>query len=150
VCIGGNHDYLLESDDFSFSHANELRDSAIEVDGLTIYGSPWCPDLAGFAFYQSNDELLERWRAIPSGIDILVTHTPPHGILDLPTSGTVHLGCKHLMAELRRIRPRYHVFGHVHASHGSQRQDDTEFINAAIVGGYPFEVRNQPTVITIQ
>ena len=118
ICIGGNHDFLLQSGEFTFSHARFLQDSAVELDGLTIYGSPWCPDLSGFAYYQCEEDLIERWRAIPSGIDILVTHTPPYGILDLPTLGSPHLGCKHLLTELKRIAPRYHVFGHVHASYG--------------------------------
>lgn len=88
-------------------------------------------------------------RAIPTGVDVLVTHTPPFGILDLPTSGSVNLGCKHLLAELKRIQPRYHIFGHVHASHGRLIEGGTEFVNAAIVGGSDFEVRHQPTMLTL-
>ncbi|RYD46400.1 MAG: metallophosphoesterase [Verrucomicrobiaceae bacterium] len=149
VCIGGNHDFPLHNDEFHFSHAIYLRDRLAEVAGLSIYGSPWCPDLSNFAFYATEDELIERWKAIPSGIDVLVTHTPPHGILDMPSSGLTHLGCPHLRRELKRIKPRLHVFGHVHASRGMQDEGDTRFVNAAVVGGPALKICHGPTLITV-
>lgn len=149
VCIGGNHDFMLESREFQFAHAEFLEDGLIELGGLTIYGSPWCPDLSGFAYYQNEVDLAERWRRIPEGIDVLITHTPPQGILDVPSSGSVQLGCPHLREELNRIRPKLHVFGHVHASHGSLKDANTQYFNAAIVGGKNFEVRHAPTNFTM-
>jgi Icc-related predicted phosphoesterase len=149
VCIGGNHDYLLQKREFRFAHATLLEDSLVEIDGISIYGSPWCPELSGFAYYATEDQLIERWRKIPSGVDILITHTPPYGILDLPTSGTVHLGCPHLREELRRIKPRLHVFGHIHASHGIRTEGGIKFVNAAIAGGQSFEVRHAPTLVSL-
>jgi Icc-related predicted phosphoesterase len=149
VCVGGNHDFLLQRREFRFAQATFLEDSLIEIDGLSIYGSPWCPDLSGFAYYATEDQLIERWRKIPSGVDILITHTPPYGFLDVPTSGDVHLGCPHLHNELRRIRPRLHVFGHVHASHGAHTEGGTRFVNAAVVSGRNFDVRHAPTMATL-
>ena len=149
VCVGGNHDFMLQSREFQFTHATFLEDSGTEVDGLTIYGSPWCPDLSLFAYYANEELLIERWRQIPAGIDILITHTPPHGFLDVPSSGDVHLGCPHLRDELHRIQPRLHAFGHVHASHGTHRDGGTQFVNAAVVGGRQFEVRHAPTLVTL-
>lgn len=140
VCIGGNHDFLLHRGEFQFAHAEYLVDRAITFEGITIYGSPWCPDLTGFAFYQPEADLIEKWRAIPAGIDVLVTHTPPNQILDLPSNGTPHLGCPHLRQELQRIQPRLHVFGHIHASHGHRREEGIEFFNVAIAGGRDFHV----------
>lgn len=150
VCLGGNHDFLLHHREFRFAHATLLEDTLLEVAGLTIYGSPWCPDLSGFAYYATAEQLIERWKQIPAGIDVLITHTPPFGILDLPTAGTVHLGCPHLRQELDRIRPRLHVFGHVHASHGMERNATTQFINAAVVGGPNFEVLHGPTMVELE
>jgi len=149
VCIGGNHDFLLQSRQFRFANATFLEDSAVEIEGLTIYGSPWCPGLSGFAYYAAEDQLIEKWKRIPGGVDILITHTPPYGFLDVPTSGDIHLGCPRLRAELRRIQPKLHVFGHVHASHGMHQEDMTQFVNAAIVGGHNFEVRHTPTMATL-
>ena len=149
VCIGGNHDFLLESREFRFEHATFLEDSGAEIDGLSIYGAPWCPGLSEFAYYATEDELIEKWRKIPSGVDILITHTPPYEILDVPSSGGTHLGCPHLRKELKRIQPGLHVFGHVHASRGTQIEGATRFVNAAIVGGRNYEVRHTPIGISL-
>ena len=46
--------------------------------------------------------------------DVLITHTPPRYHLDL------NLGCAGLLKEIWRVRPRLHVFGHVHSGHGRE------------------------------
>lgn len=150
VCIGGNHDFPLYHAEFRFAHASFLQDMPLDAGGLTIYGSPWIPNLKGFAYYATEPTLLDHWREIPSGIDILITHTPPHGILDLPSVGIEHLGCPHLREELKRIRPRLHVFGHVHASHGTCLEDGIQFVNAAVVAGRDYLVCHGPTLIDMQ
>lgn len=149
VCVGGNHDYLLQRHEFQFAHADFLEDALVEIGGLAIYGSPWCPDLFGFAYFAASDEIVDRWRKIPTGIDVLVTHSPPYGILDRPAPGKVHLGCPHLREELKRIRPRLHVFGHVHEGHGMEKTPTTCFNNAAVVDEADLEVRFSPTLIDL-
>ncbi|RYD37467.1 MAG: metallophosphoesterase [Verrucomicrobiaceae bacterium] len=146
VCIGGNHDFGLQSRVFRFAHAEYLCDSLIEVEGLKIYGAPWIPDLSRFAFYLPEKALAEKWSRIPAGIDILITHTPPQGILDVPSSGDGHLGCPHLRRELERIQPRLHVFGHIHASHGSRVERGIQFYNAAVAAGRDFHIAHPPFV----
>lgn len=145
ICVAGNHDFLLENDGYQFQNARLLTDALVETRGLKIYGSPWCPALPFFAFHQSELGLKKKWQQIPTGIDILVTHTPPEGILDLPTSRHSHLGCPHLRHELKRINPRFHAFGHIHASFGSHQEGDTLFLNAAVVRGSEMKVSNPPT-----
>ncbi|WP_411845091.1 metallophosphatase domain-containing protein [Roseibacillus persicicus] len=145
LCVGGNHDFLLDSGEFSFQIATLLQDQLVKRCGLSVYGSPWIPNLPNFAYHRPPEELAERWKAIPEGIDILVTHTAPHGILDFPSSHFVHLGCELLKAELQRIQPRLHVFGHIHGSHGQHEENGTHFVNASIVGGRNLEVRNTAT-----
>lgn len=150
LCVAGNHDFELENEGFRFEHAELLTDRLCQVAGLKIYGSPWCPELAGFAFFREDRGLKKAWRQIPASIDILATHTPPWGILDLPSSQTRHLGCRHLQAELARVKPRFHVFGHIHASAGELEQDGTCFLNAAIVGGREMTVQNLPILKSIE
>lgn len=51
---------------------------------------------------------------IPSDTDILVTHTPPVGHGDLCCTG-VRAGCVELLSTVQnRVKPKYHVFGHIH------------------------------------
>jgi Icc-related predicted phosphoesterase len=78
-----------------------------------------------------------------------VTHTPPFGVLDVASSGDIHLGCPHLRRELERIRPQIHAFGHVHASSGVLTKDGIHFVNAAVVGGPGGEVRNKPVSVDV-
>jgi predicted phosphodiesterase len=78
---------------------------------LNIHGAPQSslPD-PKYAFTYPATE--NPWQdTIPSDADIVITHTPPKHHLDLPQA----LGCPHLAAEVERVKPLLHAFGHVHA-----------------------------------
>jgi calcineurin-like phosphoesterase family protein len=81
---------------------------------ISIYGAPQIPacgpmSVHAFQYTRGNDAWSET---IPEDIDILVTHTPPKYHLDL--SLPQGIGCEHLLAEVRRVKPTLHIFGHVH------------------------------------
>jgi Icc-related predicted phosphoesterase len=80
-------------------------------------------------------ELYER---IPEDTEILITHTPPYGILDKTRRGS-HAGCDRLLARLTKLRDcRLHVFGHIHEGHGAElrekgeSKEDLISVNAAV------------------
>lgn len=82
---------------------------------LFFYGAPQIPECgrADFAFqYPRNKDVWSK--TIPLETDVLITHTPPRYYLDLPAA----LGCDFLRREVWKVRPRVHVFGHVHAGYG--------------------------------
>ncbi|EGN99079.1 hypothetical protein SERLA73DRAFT_181880 [Serpula lacrymans var. lacrymans S7.3] len=86
----------------------------------SIYGSPWQPYYGGWAFnYMPGDEADALVSKIPE-VDILLTHGPPHMLLDEALSGG-HVGCSSLSTHLSRMAkpPRLHVFGHIHEGHGA-------------------------------
>jgi hypothetical protein len=57
---------------------------------------------------------------IPSDTEILLTHTPPYGVLDKTRRGK-HAGCDVLAARLEQLHAcRLHVFGHIHEAHGAR------------------------------
>jgi Icc-related predicted phosphoesterase len=136
LCTGGNHDLDIEAALVEraqpFRNASFLNDETVEFRGLKIHGAPWVNDLPGHAFHKDHDALAEAWATVPAGPDILVTHTPPAGILDTSSRGRSY-GCPALAGEIGRIAPRAHCFGHVHASRGHWKIDDTLFINASII-----------------
>ncbi len=68
---------------------------------------------------------------IPEGTDILITHGPPYGILD-KTFDKLSVGCQDLLDAVIKIKPKYHIFGHIHESNGHIKLNETEFINASI------------------
>src|SRR6185369_5847056 len=89
IVIAGNHDWPFQKEpDKARSLLDKsimyLQDEMVEFDGLKIYGSPWQPEFFNWAFNlpRKSPELGKRWKDIPGGIDILITHGPPHGILD--------------------------------------------------------------------
>jgi hypothetical protein len=66
-----------------------LQDSLVEAAGLRIYGTPWMPRPTTEVYAHGawcidgeGPELAGRYRAIPEGLDLLITHTPPQGVLD--------------------------------------------------------------------
>ena len=68
---------------------------------------------------------------IPKDKDILITHRPPYGILD-KTCYIISVGCEELAKGVKRIKPKYHIFGQKHESDRMIEIDDTVFTNASI------------------
>lgn len=148
---GGNHDRALEAalgrQKQPMKNAYFLGDEVVEFGGLRIFGAPWVPELTTHAFFLSQADLAKAWARVPSGIDILVTHTPPEGVLDESSRGW-SLGCPGLARELGRIAPRVHCFGHVHAGAGQRRVGETLFINASSIASGSGAIR-RPASFTL-
>jgi len=140
IVVGGNHDHRLARDPekarLLLSEAVYLIDESVVIAGITVYGAPWQPifnERACDAFALPRGKALkEKWDQIPPHVDILVTHTPPAGILD--EDGHVSHGCSDLAAAVAARRPRYHVFGHIHSHHGLIRHRATSYINCNVQG----------------
>ena len=137
VYVAGNHDVIFQKNPTLARKlvprgVDYLEDSEVSIDGLRIYGSPWQPEFCDWAFnLPRGDALRSKWNLIPDGIDILVTHGPPMGVLDMNMEGE-HVGCQDLRKAVNRVKPRLHIFGHIHCGHGQVTWDGTHFINAAI------------------
>ena len=121
VFISGNHDNLAMSQfDWGGDNITYLLDSGTEFEGFKIFGSPWTKRFEGenphcLAFTcDTEEELAEKWKCIPEDTDILVTHSPPKGMLDL-TPSKENVGSKTLWEAVQRVKPRIHIFGHIHA-----------------------------------
>lgn len=109
-----------------------LEDSKLEIYGIKIYGSPWQPEFGGWAFnLDRGAKCLSKWDLIPEDTDILITHTPPLGHGDLACSG-VRAGCVELLTTVQqRVKPKYHVFGHIHEGYGVTSDGKIIYINAS-------------------
>ena len=71
---------------------------------------------------------------IPKDIDVLVSRGPPFGILDAAPISGLHEGCREQLDAVTRIRPKLHVFGHIHTAYGVFRTEHTTFVNASRLG----------------
>jgi Icc-related predicted phosphoesterase len=139
IFVAGNHDWLFETDNrFARTLLDDsityLQDSSIEIEGLKIYGSPWQPRFFDWAFNLNRGaELAEKWKLIPEDTDILITHGPPHGILDEVERQywTENTGCEELRKRVEIIKPKLHVFGHIHCGYGEKEEFGVKFVNAS-------------------
>lgn len=108
----------------------------IDTDqSLLVYGSPWQPEFYNWAFNlpREGPELWAKWDQIPNDTDILITHGPPHGHLDAPGGRHIHVGCELLRDRVEALRPKIHVFGHIHGGAGYYFNGHTHFINASVL-----------------
>eukprot|EP01087_Luapelamoeba_hula_P006777 TRINITY_DN1686_c0_g2_i1.p1 TRINITY_DN1686_c0_g2~~TRINITY_DN1686_c0_g2_i1.p1 ORF type:complete len:285 (-),score=17.73 TRINITY_DN1686_c0_g2_i1:4-858(-) len=128
-----------------------IEDEEVTVCGFRIWGSPWSPRFCDWAFNLDRGEPCQKqWDLIPVGIDILVTHGPPLGHGDLCT-GDHRAGCVNLLDTVeQRIKPKYHVFGHVHEGYGVTTNGVTTFINASSCNvNYSRHALNLPIVFDL-
>ena len=153
VCIAGNHDFCFEQDrdraKALLPEVTYLQDKAVSLMGLRIYGSPWQPRFCDWAFnLDRGAPLRDIWARVPRNTDILVTHGPPCGIADLTDGDRRNVGCQDLLAAVQLVKPKLHVFGHIHYSYGIVEQNDTTFVNAAVCDE-EFRPLNPPIVVDI-
>lgn len=149
VYIAGNHDWLfqrcaiemrhfgIESRQFNIYY---LQDEEVEVEGLRIYGTPWCHQFGEWAFMADDDFLRQKYADIPNGLDILITHDAPsvedYGVIhnrwypDGYDAGNVILAERFQECQ----GPRYHFFGHLHSGdHNPKDINGTVMANVSYV-----------------
>ena len=143
IFIAGNHDFGFEYRNTTLQKTLEgikeigihyLQDSGVEIDGIKFWGSPWTPPFYNWAFMLGEEEIREKWKMIPRETNVLITHGPPYGILDLVTYDQKNVGCPALMEEVLKLKDlKIHSFGHIHEEYGSKvlEENGPIFINAS-------------------
>lgn len=170
LLVAGNHDFLFERDpDVSAGLVRALapgvtylRDAGATVEGaggrrLRVWGSPWQPWFHGWAFNLPRGAALAAvWARVPDDTEVLVTHTPPFGVLDRvlgpsgstprggsggrragpdgsPHVGGSHVGCEDLARRVGGLPAlQLHAFGHVHEAYGVADLDGVRYVNASV------------------
>ncbi len=135
IIIAGNHDWAFyDHGGAARGHfdATYLEDDSIMIDRLCIYGSPWTPEFCGWAFMLARgDEIKAKWDAMLDCVDILISHGPPLGMLDKVRGE--HVGCWDLKGAVERVKPKLHIFGHLHSNYGVDDNKDTVFANVSML-----------------
>ena len=152
VVVAGNHDFLFERNakraESLITNAIYLRNDSVMVNGLKIWGSPVTPWFFDWAFNRQRGADIRRyWERIEPDTDIVITHGPPRGILDQTVRGE-QVGCDDLLEIVWNIKPKLHVFGHIHEGYGQMDIDGVRFVNASMVNVNYFPV-NEPIVIEL-
>ena len=159
ILVAGNHDTFACSIDFpsmlaQFPSITYLHNSAVTINGLKIWGSPYSNTFGRWAFMADDNELADIWEQIPKDTNIVVTHGPAYGIGDLVDNDyepgrDKHVGSQSLRLKLQKLKKlKLHVTGHIHESRGTYIGKWTT-INASIcdTSYVPF---NQPISVNIE
>jgi len=172
VCIGGNHDRVLEligkeeacrllgprvgcrvgDQDGCRYLCNEavrceLTSGATPSLAVHLYGTPYSK-LADHGSPNNAFQGMERGHfptKYPTGPGtVLLSHGPPRRIVGKSKSD----GCPHLAVALAEAPPAVLVCGHLHRSHGCYKQDGIVVVNASSVSGM-LSPTNPPIVFDI-
>ena len=144
IFVPGNHSTAIEEGlirDGDYPGVIFLIHRLTKIEGVRIFGSPYIPSFGkDWAYMKSASRMQQVWESVPL-CDILITHGPPRGILDICEDKTkegrfVHVGCKSLLNKVQQLRPAVHAFGHIHDepdcyNHGTLQRDGMTFINAS-------------------
>ena len=153
ICVGGNHDFYLEKLNYHMvcdilNNCNYLFNNSIKVEGLKIWGSPYSPLFNDWAFMRPDHGLANIWAKIPEDTDIVVTHCPPYEILDKVEIGNRNVGSFSLLERIKKIKPKLHVFGHIHECYGIYKDTNTIYVNASQMTS-TYQLENETIVIEI-
>lgn len=156
VMIAGNHDFLFDTQrtlakDLLVKYPDiiYIENDVVEIEGIKIWGSPIQPWFHNWAFNKyRGDDIKKYWDIIPNDIDILVTHGPPFGVLDMTMSGD-QVGCEDLMTKIKEIPTlKLHIFGHIHEHAGHEFKNGIHFVNASVLN-LRYQLQNKPMIFEI-
>ena len=158
IFIAGNHDWLFQRNGSLARDTVEnvgkgsiiyLEDQEVVIDNVRFYGTPVQPPFMNWAFNVFEPKLTEHWKAIPDGIDVLITHGPPYMIGDYVPNSMQHEGSPSLYKEITdRIKPKVHCFGHIHEGYGIKELYGIKFVNASCLND-EYMVVNDPVIVEI-
>jgi Icc-related predicted phosphoesterase len=140
LSVQGNHDFISLADHFIACGINATQITSGKehvLNGITFAGFSEIPWICGdWSTESRNPELQIAVRSM-LGInpDVLLTHAPPHGILDNdPRYGGGHYGIQQLTHAMMYVpnKIKHHLFGHIHERGGeSMSMGECQFHNSA-------------------
>lgn len=120
IFVPGNHELSFELD-----KAEEIE-KAITDKGILVMQNA-VMDCDGVVIGAISGNVMIADEDIPTDIDVLVTHCPPYGVLD------EGLGSPEILNFMMKSKPKYHLFGHIHATEGQEFQfGETLFVNVGV------------------
>lgn len=147
VVIAGNHEETFDSTHEKYDAARRdmlakvnddsiiyLENSAVEIDGIKFYGTPWTPWFYSWGFNgiegadapfrigaNGNRMLEEVYGEIPNDTNVLICHGPPYGILDYAYDGRQgSVTMRKVLESQRLLDLKLYLCGHIHESRGHE------------------------------
>ena len=164
VVIPGNHDFYLIAHilfkeqgidwEYEFSpNVHFLGDRGTEIDGVKFYGTPWVPIISYSWAFEVEPDTLKGWFAkIPTGLDVLVTHSPlriPGSDVDRSLqTDSEHFGSPELTEAIMEKHPRL-VFCGIHSGqHGRVDFEGSRIYNVSRLDER-YEIAYEPTWVEV-
>lgn len=151
IYVPGNHDICVEKNFNLISNICAERNIDLGIGSykglwvdegkISFCMFPWVNPVGRWAFLKTEEEqerILNAFESYPC--DILITHSPPHNILDSVPFFNIEKGCmdehplgsKAIFNYVVKAKSALHLFGHVHECGGrSRRFNNTLFVNSA-------------------
>lgn len=134
--VPGNHDLHVQN--YTGPANQDLRKAGVRMlgthpnhmaykleNGKVVLGLPFVTNLPGWAYNRTEEELEAMVPYLPRA-DMVVSHSPPAGILD---NG---YGAKAWLMYLMNQRPEHWLVGHIHESYGEDARRGCNFYNACM------------------
>lgn len=154
IYVAGNHDsYIFEANTFARKLMKDLgviylEDTGIEIEGIKFWGTPWTPRFGDWCFMKDRAKMYKVWERVPVDTNVLITHGPPMGILDITQNRdrTYDIcGDKSIHNYFDKWEDmKYICFGHIHDSgyclnYGIKEYKEIKFVNSASVEDSRFD-----------
>eukprot|EP00040_Diaphanoeca_grandis_P003302 m.24557 g.24557 ORF g.24557 m.24557 type:complete len:344 (-) comp14645_c0_seq1:29-1060(-) len=178
LVVPGNHDLVCDGE-FYCNHWQEwhasrvdytralarlresctvLLDGMIIIKGVSFYGNsaqPRQPKVRRpMAFGMVRGEQLKAaWQKIPRTTNVLLTHTPPFGVLDTERDRVPERnhGCEELKKRLTAPNDiALHVFGHIHHCAGTKQTKRCLYVNASSCTRSTYDNLNAVIVVDLE
>ena len=148
VFIAGNHDFILERcynkmyeafNNWRKHNIYYLNNSSIEIEGIKIFGTPYCKIFGHWAFMRENDRLQKYYSEIPENLDILISHDAQKldalGVISEGWQTGVDAGNEELAKAIIEKAPKYAFCGHIHSGNHTLQYvtEHTQAANASLV-----------------
>lgn len=151
ILVAGNHDVTFDEHCISHRHysdadkhsKNEIKcpeiiyaeEESVELMGIKFYCSPRSPYIWNWCFPSKFENKGSEWNGIDNSFDVVVTHSPPTGVLDFEVKECA-LGDPYLAYKIQQCKTPLHIFGHTHCCNGFYRHGPTLYVNCAVVDLY--------------
>lgn len=166
IMIAGNHSTYISQYErvvrkvCKEANIHYLNKGSVIVEDVKFYGDPLTPTFGDWSFMCKRETINRHWDIIPEDIDVLITHGPPKGILDLSYNRNHELefcGDGALGKRIKQIPSiKAVLFGHVHDcegvyNHGLLLRDGVTYSNGTCVrdGRFDLGIVNNGNLIEI-
>ena len=164
--VPGNHDFHVQV--YPGPALQDLRAAGVRVIGLpgntnfdtfrlpnkmVVLGACHITNLPRWAFNTTEESITDYMRNhLPPTPDIVVSHMPIYGTLDISARNNQRVGCHAYQSYLRdaayHTSPKYWFHGHIHEAYGKAQLGETTVYNVAMCDRMQHQV-NPPIVLDL-